>query len=220
MPMANEPMPYEEESGRANQKRRTRAAIVEACREIIRSGGLLTMPEVSKSALVSEATAYRYFPDLVSLVNEALVGLWPDPTEAFAPVADSTDPVQRVAYACEFLSRHVLEFEGAVRSTISATIIRPEMAATRPGIRFGLIDEALAPLNETLAETDRDWLARLKQDLAAVISAEALFTLIDLCGLSPEKAIASLVRTATAATEAALHKNSAASSLAASLSAR
>jgi AcrR family transcriptional regulator len=205
--MANEPMANQNESGRANQKRRTRAAIVEACREIIRSGGPLTMPEVSKSALVSEATAYRYFPDLVSLVNEALVGLWPDPVEAFAPVAGSTDPVERVVHACEFLSRHVLEFEGAVRSTISATIIRPEMAATRPGIRFGLIDEALAPLNETLAATDPDALARLKQDLAAVISAEALFTLIDLCRLSPDEAIASLVRTATAATEAALHEN-------------
>jgi AcrR family transcriptional regulator len=210
------PVANEEGSGRANQKRRTRTAIVEACREIIRSGGLLTMPEVSKSALVSEATAYRYFPDLVTLVNEALVGLWPDPGEAFAPLADSTDPVERVAYACEFLSRHVLEFEGAVRSTISATIIRPEMAAIRPGIRFGLIDEALAPLNETIAATDPDALARLKQDLAAVISAEALFTLIDLCGLSPEEAIASLVRTATAATESALQESPASSSLSAS----
>jgi AcrR family transcriptional regulator len=216
MPIANEPMANRGESGRANQKKRTRTAIVEACREIIRSGGLPTMPEVSKSALVSEATAYRYFPDLVSLVSEALVGLWPDPREAFAPVTDSTDPVERVAYGCVFLSRHVLEFEGAVRSTISATIIRPETTGTRPGIRFGLINEALAPLNDTIAATDPDGLARLKQDLAAVISAEALFTLIDLCGLPPEEAIASLVRTATAVTEAALHETPAASSRSAS----
>jgi hypothetical protein len=28
---------------------------------------------------------------------------------------------------------------------IAATITRPEQAGTRPGLRFGLIDEALAP---------------------------------------------------------------------------
>jgi hypothetical protein len=36
-----------------------------------------------------------------------------------------------------------------------------------------------------------------------VVSAEALFSLTDLCGLAPDDAIASLVRTATTVTEAA-----------------
>ena len=35
------------------------------------------MPQVARAALVSEATAYRYFPDLVSLLREALAGVWP-----------------------------------------------------------------------------------------------------------------------------------------------
>jgi len=36
-----------------------------------------------------------------------------------------------------------------------------------------------------------------------VVSAEALFTLIDLCGLSPEEAVASAARTAATLTAAA-----------------
>ncbi len=68
-------MATEGDSGRANQKKRTRMAIVDTCREIIRSGAPVTMPDVARSALVSEATAYRYFPDLISLLNEALVGV-------------------------------------------------------------------------------------------------------------------------------------------------
>jgi AcrR family transcriptional regulator len=207
-------MATEDDTGRANQKKRTRMAIVDACREIIRSGGPVTMPDVAKSALVSEATAYRYFPDLVSLLNEALIGMWPSPADALHPVADSSDPVERVAFACEFLLRGVLAYQGAVRATISATITRPELAATRPGIRFGLIDKALAPLNDTPAATDPDGLAQLRQDLAAVVSAEALFSLTDLAGLTPHDAIASLVRTATTVTEAALRKDPAARSLA------
>ena len=60
--------------GRANQKARTRAAIVDACGDLVRSGAEVTMPEVARRALVSEATAYRYFPDLISLLREALEG--------------------------------------------------------------------------------------------------------------------------------------------------
>jgi AcrR family transcriptional regulator len=196
-------MSTQDDTGRVNQKKRTRMAIVDACREIIRSGASVTMPEVARLALVSEATAYRYFPDLVSLLNEALADVWPSPADALAPVADSRDPVERIAFACEFLLRGVLAYQGGVRASISATIVRPESARRRPGLRFGLIDQALAPLDDTLGATDPGRLTQLKQDLAAVVSAEAFFSLTDLAGLSPDDAIASLVRTATAVTETA-----------------
>ena len=185
--------------GRANQKTRTRRAIVDACRELARTGSDVTMPEVAKLALVSEATAYRYFPDLLSLLGETIDGLWPSPAEALQPVASSPDPVERVAFACEFLLRGVLSYQGAVRAMISDTITRPGLAAIRPGIRFGLIDYALAPF-ENASGPD---LAQLKRDLAVVVSAEALFILTDLCGLSPDDAVASAVRTAAAVTGAA-----------------
>ena len=189
--------PPEAADGRANQRTRTRRAIVDACRELVRTGSDVTMPEVAKRALVSEATAYRYFPDLVSLLGETIDGMWPSPAEALQPVASSLDPVERVSFACEFLLRGVLSYQGAVRAMISGTITRPGLAATRPGIRFGLIDHALAPFERTLAAPA---LAQLKRDLAVVVSAEALFTLTDLCGLSPDDAIASAVRTAAAVT--------------------
>ena len=164
------------------------------------------MPEVARLALVSEATAYRYFPDLVSLLGETIDDLWPSPAEALQPVASSRDPVERVAFACEFLLRGVLSYQGAVRAMIAGTITRPGLAAIRPGIRFGLIDHALAPF-ENAPGLD---LPQLKRDLAVVVSAEALFTLTDLCGLSPDDAIASAVRTAAAVTGAAFRAGQAA----------
>jgi AcrR family transcriptional regulator len=192
------------ETGRSNQKKRTRTAIVEAARELIESGADVTMPAVARASLVSEATAYRYFPDLPSLIGEALAGAWPPPAEALAPVADSTDPVERVAFACEFLLRGVLARQGSVRAMIAATITRPEVVAARPGIRFGLIDHALLPLRDTLGATEPEAFAQLKRDLAVVVSAEALFTLTDLCGLGPDEAVASAVRTARTLTGAVL----------------
>ena len=186
-----------------NQKARTRAAIVAAARELARSGAEITMPAVARAALVSEATAYRYFPDLVSLLLEADTGIWPDPAEALRPVAHSDDPVERAGYATEVLMRGVLAHESAVRAAISGSITRPDLAARRPGHRFGLIDEALAPWATAAAQANPQALQQLKQGLAVVMSAEALFILTDLCGFSPDEAVASAVRTARALTAAA-----------------
>jgi AcrR family transcriptional regulator len=191
-------------SGRTNQKARTRRAIVETCRELIRGGQPVTMPEVAKAAMVSEATAYRYFPDLASLISQALAEDWPTPAEALEPVASSNDPVERVAFATRFLLQGVAERQPVVRAMIAATISRPDFAGrARPGIRFGLIDQALAPFLQALEATNPQVCTQLKRDLAVVVSAEALFCLTDLCGLSIQDAIDSAVQTAKTLTAVA-----------------
>ncbi len=197
-------------TGRANQKLRTRNAILQAAVELMRTGREVNMLEVAKTALVSEATAYRYFPDLATLLQSAMAEAEQrsGPAEALASVGDSTDPVERIAAATEYLLRRVLTYQGAVRATIAATITRPTTVAdTRPGLRFGLIDHALAPLTDRPGGVDQAVLAQLKNDLAVVVSAEALFCLTDLCGLDPEAAIASAVHTATTLTRAALRED-------------
>jgi AcrR family transcriptional regulator len=201
---SGEPKTPPASAGRANQKLRTRNAIVRAATDLMRTGRDVTMLEVAKAALVSEATAYRYFPDLTSLLREAMDGQMPTPAEALAAVADSDDPVERVAAATEHLLRLVHGFQGATRAMIAATITRPASADSRPGLRFGLIDHALAPLERTLGADDPAAFTQLKLDLAVVVSAEALFSLTDLCHLPAEDAIASVVHTATAVTRAAL----------------
>src|ERR1700722_19802013 len=114
---------------RVNQKARTRAAIVQAVHELARSGAEITMPSVARVALVSEATAYRYFPDLVALLHEADEGTWPDPEEALAPLAGTVDPVERIGYAARLLLDGVLANESAVRAMIAGSISRPAGAA-------------------------------------------------------------------------------------------
>lgn len=188
-------------TGRANQRARTRTAIVAAARELMSAAEEITMPAVARAARVSEATAYRYFPDLVSLLSQAMDNDWPSPAEALAPVADVQDPVRRVAFATEFLLRGVHRRQAVVRSVMAAAIGAPDRAGIRPGHRFGLIDEAIAPLAGRVSERA---LAQLRRDLAVVMSAEALFILTDLCALPPDEAIASAVTTASSLTAAAV----------------
>jgi AcrR family transcriptional regulator len=191
-------------SGRTNQKARTQREIVTACRALIREGRPVTMPDVAKAAMVSEATAYRYFPDLASLMSQALTEDWPTPADALEPVASSNDPVERVAFATRFLLQGVAERQAVVRAMIAATISRPDFAGrARPGIRFGLIDHALAPFLEALEATNPHACTELKQGLAVVVSADALFCLTDLCGLGIQEAIDSAVNTARTLTAAA-----------------
>jgi AcrR family transcriptional regulator len=193
-----------ESRGRTNQKARTKRAIIRACQELIHQRQPVTMPGVAKAAMVSEATAYRYFPDLASLLATALAEDWPTPIEALAPVAASDDPVERVAFATRFLLHGVAERQAVVRSMISATIAQPSLSGSaRPGIRFGLIESALAPFVDVFEAANPELLAQLKLDLAVVMSAEALFSLTDLCGLSVEEAVDSAEKTARTVTSAA-----------------
>jgi AcrR family transcriptional regulator len=162
------------------------------------------MPLVAASAKVSEATAYRYFPDLASLLAEAIGQLWPTASEAMQPVSHVGDPVARVSHAVRTMLSDVRDQQGAVRVMMAAAIQHPQGPPVRPGRRFGLIDEALAPLAGKLAAADRKRVEQLRRDLAVVVSAEAYFNLTDLCGLSSEQAIASVVSTAGTLTKPSL----------------
>ena len=78
---------------------------------------------------------------------------------------------------------------------IAALVQRPEIASeARPRHRFALIDHPFAPLDANPAAAGVQ--AQLKQDLANIVSAEALFVLTDLCGLSPHDAIDSVIHAA------------------------
>ena len=61
--------------GRLNQKARTRTAILDAAIEILREGREPTVPEAAERALVSPATAYRYFTSAEDLRDEASMEL-------------------------------------------------------------------------------------------------------------------------------------------------
>jgi AcrR family transcriptional regulator len=67
---------------RANQKSRTRAALVEAAARLLRDGPP-TVAEAADAARISRATAYRYFP-----TQEALLVEVADLAPVVAPVED------------------------------------------------------------------------------------------------------------------------------------
>ena len=159
------------------------------------------MPAIAQLAQVSDATAYRHFPDLLAVLAEGFIGVWPDVSEALPDLESCPDPVVRIGAVTEFLARNVLQLQGAVRAMIALTITRPEQTeGVRPAHRDDLIRLALEPLSE-LTSARRE---QLRRELSVVVSAEALFTLLDLRKLGPDEAIATLVETAQVLVRAAL----------------
>src|ERR1700689_4225275 len=63
--------PSVEKGTRSNQKTRTRAALLQAATDLFREGRSPSMPEAADRALVSVATAYRYFSSAEDLWWEA-----------------------------------------------------------------------------------------------------------------------------------------------------
>lgn len=189
-------------NGLSSQMERTRSAIVAAARELADTGAEITMPQVAAEARVSEATAYRYFPDLLSLLRTAVMA--EDLVAVLRSATRSDDPVERIGQAAEILGRAVLRRQGAVRVIVASTIAKPSAARTRPAHRFGLIEHALAPWADRCGSAGQAEVEQLVRGLVLVISAESLFALIDLCGLTPDDAIASMVTTARQMTAAAV----------------
>ncbi|MDQ4061303.1 MAG: TetR family transcriptional regulator, partial [Pseudomonadota bacterium] len=85
---------------------------------------------MAEAALVSRATAYRYFPNIEALLVEASVDIAvPDGEAVFADDA-SADPEERVDKAEAAMHRIVFENEVAIRLMLASAIAR---AAEGPG---------------------------------------------------------------------------------------
>ena len=64
-------MAEETSAGRPNQRSRTRKDLLRAASRLLKQGRNPSLEEIAEEALVSRATAYRYFPSVEALLVEA-----------------------------------------------------------------------------------------------------------------------------------------------------
>src|SRR5690242_20110483 len=82
-------------SDRGNQRLRTRKDLIAAAAHLMREGRKPSLEEVAEAALVSRATAYRYFPNVEALLAEASVDVVVPNGEALFAGDPSADPEDR-----------------------------------------------------------------------------------------------------------------------------
>ncbi len=104
---------------RANQKERTRAALVAAAGELFRTGSAPTVAEAAERAKVSRATAYRYFPTQESLLVEiAATTPAAQPVEALLDTLQAGDVEQRLRQLVDMANPLMLDAELPLRNAL------------------------------------------------------------------------------------------------------
>lgn len=171
------------EAGRPNQKRRTRKDLLQAAALLIRQGKAPTLEEVAEEAMVSRATAYRYFPNVEALLIEAPLDIaLPEPEEAFGQDAPK-DPVARLAIVDEAFEEMMRANEAPVRLMLANSVQRPLREGegadlpVRQNRRSPLIEAALDPASDQFGEAERALLAKA---LALIIGTEAMVVFKDV----------------------------------------
>jgi len=195
-----------------NQRNRTRAAIIEAATALLREGSPPTVAEAAERALVSRATAYRYFPTQESLLVEIaqVEPLMKPVDDLVARFPADHDAGQRLAALIGTVIATMLSDEVVIRTGIRVYMDTwlvnhhdGKDVPVRTGRRMRYIDEALRPLGDRLGEPGRK---RLRSTLALTTGSEAITSLKDAAGLEDDEEIIATLEWATnALLRAALH---------------
>ncbi len=215
MPAKKSSLPASEGApeGRVNQRLRTRRALIDAALSLREKGVNPTLADVAKHALISRATAYRYFQSVEALLSETATDRGMTPLEQFwQPGDDAVEGIGRAAIELHKLlladevGLHVME-----RSFMSVWLeSAPGDAPARPGRRTLYIGPLVDSLKDRLTPSARK---RLKLALTTVMGTEPLIAARDVGGGSINEtleatswAARSLVRQALADAEAARKK--------------
>jgi AcrR family transcriptional regulator len=181
-------------SPRPNQKARTRKDLLQAASRLLGQGRKPSLEEVAAEALVSRATAYRYFPDVDALLVEAALDVAaPDPARLFEGLAID-DPIARLEKADHALNEMILANEAGLRMMLAYTLQRPakkdgDLSRTLPvrqNRRTPLIEAALAPARSKLRPATFRTLTRA---LAFIFGTEAMVVTRDVLQLSDSEAL-------------------------------
>jgi AcrR family transcriptional regulator len=174
--------------GPSNQQLRARKDLLQAAARLSKDGRKPTMDEVAKEALVSRATAYRYFRNIGSLLLEApLDAAVGRPEDMFAG-DPSTDPEKRIEAAEAAMHELSYRNEAQLRLLLANSIARDPGDSSLPARqnrRTPLIEAALATSRGRF--TDADY-GRLCAALAMIFGTESMIVFQDVLGIDEKTA--------------------------------
>lgn len=177
--------------GRTNQRRRTRRALIEAALALCEGGRKPSFSEVAERAMVSRATAYRYYSSVEDLISDATFERAVPALESFCRLGHD-DPAEVAARAARTMNKMLLDDEVGLhaveRSFMSAWLDNPpESRPPRPARRMQYVGPIVESLKSELTPAAR---RRLAHALAMLMGTEAALSLRDVGGASTEEALA------------------------------
>ncbi len=174
----------DDQTGRANQRNRTRKDLLRAAAALMKDGGALSLEDIAAKAEVSRATAYRYFPNLDALLLEAAVDMQTPDVATLFDGLDPNNPAARLERVDSALHDMIAQNEASVRAMLahSTTAVRDASdPPRRQNRRTPLIEAALAPARDQFKPAAYK---KLVQAIGVVVGSEGYVTCKDVLGLN------------------------------------
>lgn len=180
---------------RANQRRRTKAAIMEGARKLLREGKVPSIADAAEAAEVSRATAYRYFPTQGALVQEAVDAVLVRGRSAWEErLGDAGELTERVKRYVSLIFGLMRENEALMRGALLlaleqwAKLQAGEELGEEPIKRGGRLEAISATLEPFREQLDDEAIRRLSVALSLVVGIEAHVVFRDIWGLDDDEA--------------------------------
>jgi AcrR family transcriptional regulator len=180
---------------RANQRRRTKAAIMEGARTLLREGKVPSVADAAEAAGVSRATAYRYFPTQGALVREAVdAGLVRGRSAWEEWLGDARELTERVERYVSLTFGLMRENEALMRGYLLlaleqwAKLQAGEELGEEPIKRGGRLEAISATLEPFTEQLDGEAIRRLSVALSLLVGIEAHIIFRDIWGLDDDEA--------------------------------
>jgi AcrR family transcriptional regulator len=194
---------------RANQKERTRAAIVDAAAKMLRDGAMPSVAAAAEAAKVSRATAYRYFPTPEALHVE-VAGVTPAyaPIEQWVQSLEGDDVEERLLAFLQKFNSIAFANEAQMRMALKVYLdtwlgnrANSQAPSVREGRRMRWLEAVLAPAKR--GRSKKQW-KRMQAALALTAGTDAMVIMKDVCRMDDQEAQEALLWAARALLRAGL----------------
>ena len=172
---------------RTSQKQRTRQNLLQAASRLMAQGQSPKVADVAKEALVSRATAYRFFSSDEALIAEAAIEVRTPTAKQLFDGDTSLDPEERLLKANAVMHDVVWKNQKQMRFIVARLLDQSNGSCEMPrqNRRTDYIHTALAPARDRF---DAATYRKLCAAVALVIGAESMFVFHDVLQIEEAEA--------------------------------
>lgn len=174
---------------REQQKSRTRKDLLRAAAKLMQGGGSPSFEAIAEEAMVSRATAYRYFPGLDALLVEAALDMAAPAPQLLMGEGAPADLAGRLEFVDDAFDAMIRAHEAPLRTMLVHALQRrlrgEDELPVRQNRRMPMIEAAIG---DSDADLPPDAAERLARAAAMIVGTESMVVAKDVLAIPDDEA--------------------------------